>query len=162
MADANTFFAKKNRISKRDQFPKRLAISIVLNRLGNFTTYPQTSCMTNVRIPLGCPGLKCPKVMAYGYVTTHQNVIKSSGVGKLSEIFRILSDRLHVRALFGNHRQTFYTDFISTDVDAPVKMQCVLWLQNLNQSHVYSDAFEQDGMKVITQLPNRLIRTPTK
>ncbi|PRD20186.1 UNVERIFIED_CONTAM: hypothetical protein NCL1_55296 [Trichonephila clavipes] len=42
MLDADTFL-HKNQTSKRDQFPKRLAISIVLNRLGTFPTYPQTN-----------------------------------------------------------------------------------------------------------------------
>ncbi|GFU75042.1 hypothetical protein TNCV_3752931 [Trichonephila clavipes] len=47
MSDAETFFAHKNRITDRttkpDQFPKRHAIPIFLNRLGTFPTYPQTS-----------------------------------------------------------------------------------------------------------------------
>ncbi|GFV61155.1 hypothetical protein TNCV_2100301 [Trichonephila clavipes] len=38
--------------SKRDQFLQSLSISIVLNHLGTFTTYPQTSCMTSSAICL--------------------------------------------------------------------------------------------------------------
>ncbi|GFX48061.1 transposable element Tc3 transposase [Trichonephila clavipes] len=33
----------KIELPKEDQFPKRLVISIVLNQVGSFSTYPQTS-----------------------------------------------------------------------------------------------------------------------
>ncbi|GFV87958.1 hypothetical protein TNCV_782381 [Trichonephila clavipes] len=35
------------------------------------------------------------------------------------------------------------------DVDAVAKVQCVLWLKNLNQSRVYRDEFEKNGTPII-------------
>ncbi|GFW52176.1 hypothetical protein TNCV_2426231 [Trichonephila clavipes] len=90
--------------------------------------------------------------MVYYYGTTHQNVTNCSiqGLENCPRLFRSSPiGRPYVHALFGKRRRyNLFTDFTSKDVKATAK-DAVRTLVNgiyLNQSPMYSNVFEQNGM----------------
>ncbi|GFV63228.1 hypothetical protein TNCV_2662301 [Trichonephila clavipes] len=93
--------------------------------------------------------------MAYYYGTTHQNVINCSSMDLKTLRFFGSSPIGHLR------RKTFYTDFISKDVNATVKGGVRTFVTEFRPvTHIQRRV--RTEWNVVTCLPNRLIGTPTK
>ncbi|GFX38940.1 uncharacterized protein TNCV_747191 [Trichonephila clavipes] len=103
------------------------------------------------------PGLKYPKVTAYCYGATHQNVINCSSVD--NKPIRAVRTCAHYSAIADDKLVTL-TLLVELWTQQQ-KVQCVLWLTEFKSLTCVQRRFRTE-YNVVTGLPNRLIRTPTK